>query len=197
MQRASFSLSVPECDLLPEDVGREVAFAGRSNSGKSSSLNVLCGQKNLARTSRTPGRTQHLVVFKLDDGKRLIDLPGFGYAKVSKGIRSHWEKELPDYLERRVSLAGLFLVMDCRHPFKPQEEILANWCATCGIPMHILINKVDKINKGQRVRVLSDVNQRIESLGADIISAQLFSATKQLGTQEAWTVLSDWFSETS
>ncbi len=195
MQRASFSLSVPKCAMLPDDIGREVAFAGRSNSGKSSSLNVLCGQKNLARTSRTPGRTQHLVVFGLDSGRRLIDLPGFGYAKVSKSIRSHWEKELPDYLEQRTSLAGLFLVMDCRHPFKPQEELLASWCASCGIPMHILINKVDKLNKSQRLGVLSKVNRYIEDLGAEHISAQLFSASKHLGYEEAWAVLADWFLE--
>ena len=195
MQRASFLLSVPKCTMLPEDVGLEVAFAGRSNSGKSSSLNVLCGQKNLARTSRTPGRTQHLVVFGLASSRRLVDLPGFGYAKVSKTLRSHWEKELPEYLERRASLAGLFLVMDCRHPFKPQEEVLTNWCANCGVPMHILINKIDKLGKSQRARVLSEVSQRIKDLGTDNISAQLFSAAKHIGSEEAWTVLADWFSD--
>ena len=195
MQRASFLFSVPKCNMLPEDIGREVAFAGRSNSGKSSSLNVLCGQKNLARTSRTPGRTQHLVVFGLAPSRRLIDLPGFGYAKVSKTLRSHWEKELPEYLERRTSLAGLFLVMDCRHPFKPQEEILANWCANCGVPMHILINKIDKLGKNQRGRVLSEVSKRIKGLGTDNISAQLFSAAKRIGSEEAWTVLADWLSD--
>ena len=103
LKQAQFTLSVPEARLLPADVGREIAFAGRSNAGKSSALNVLCAQRGLARTSRTPGRTQHIVVFELDDGRRLIDLPGFGYAKVAKAMRAHWEEALPEYLETRSS----------------------------------------------------------------------------------------------
>jgi GTP-binding protein len=106
MQRAAFRVSVPEARLLPADSGREVVFAGRSNSGKSSAINVLCNQRQLARTSRTPGRTQHLVVFDIDADRRLIDLPGFGYAKVPKGMRALWEKTLPRYLETRQALIG-------------------------------------------------------------------------------------------
>ena len=184
-------MSVPRCSLLPSDEGYEVAFAGRSNSGKSSALNVLCGQKNLARTSRTPGRTQHLVVFNLDSQRRLMDLPGFGYAKVAKSLRSHWEQELPDYLETRKSLAGLVMLMDVRHPLKPQEEVLIEWCASCDVSMLILINKSDKVSRGEGVNVLSKVNRRI-SESSDVISAQLFSATKHRGIESAWCTIEEW-----
>jgi GTP-binding protein len=129
LQNARFSKSVPEPHLLPPDRGREVAFAGRSNTGKSSAINVLCGQHGLARISRTPGRTQHLVVFDLDAERRLIDLPGFGYAKVAKSMRTHWERALPEYLEQRRTLVGLVLLMDIRHPLKPQDELIIGWCA--------------------------------------------------------------------
>ena len=191
MQQASFQMSVPRCSLLPSDEGYEVAFAGRSNSGKSSALNVLCGQKNLARTSRTPGRTQHLVVFNLDSQRRLMDLPGFGYAKVAKSLRSHWEQELPDYLETRKSLAGLVMLMDVRHPLKPQEEVLIEWCSSCDVSMLILINKSDKVSRGEGLNVLSKVNRRI-SESSDVISAQLFSATKHQGIESAWCTIEEW-----
>jgi GTP-binding protein len=184
-------MSVPKCSMLPSDEGYEVAFAGRSNSGKSSALNVLCGQKKLARTSRTPGRTQHLVVFNLDSERRLMDLPGFGYAKVAKGLRSHWEQELPDYLESRQSLAGLVMLMDVRHPLKPQEEVLIEWCSSCGVSMRILINKADKVSRGEGLNVLSSVNRRI-AMSSGTISAQLFSATKQQGVEDAWCAIEKW-----
>lgn len=191
LKQAQFTLSVPEARLLPADVGREIAFAGRSNAGKSSALNVLCAQRGLARTSRTPGRTQHIVVFELDDGRRLIDLPGFGYAKVAKAMRAHWEEALPEYLETRASLSGLILLMDIRHPLKPQDVAVLEWCSHAGVPAHVLLNKCDKLGRGPATATLHQVTATIAKQGW-AASAQLFSALKQDGTEQAWQVLATW-----
>ena len=191
LKQARFSLSVPEARLLPADVGREIAFAGRSNAGKSSALNVLCAQRGLARTSRTPGRTQHIVVFELDDQRRLIDLPGFGYAKVAKSMRAHWQQALPEYLETRASLAGLILLMDIRHPLKPQDVAVLEWCNHAGVPAHVLLNKSDKLGRGPATATLHQLTtaMRKQSWAA---SAQLFSALKQDGSEQAWQVVAEW-----
>ena len=191
LQGARFGMSVPEPRLLPSDHGLEIAFAGRSNSGKSSAINVLCGQHALARTSRTPGRTQHLVVFDLDDGRRLVDLPGFGYAKVAKTMRAHWERALPEYLEERQSLAGLVLLMDIRHPLKPQDELIIRWCAHAGVPLHVLLSKCDKLGRGQAAAARLQVKRYLETLVGDL-DVQLFSALKRIGLEEACTRLADW-----
>ncbi|MCB1746546.1 MAG: YihA family ribosome biogenesis GTP-binding protein [Gammaproteobacteria bacterium] len=192
LQNAHFLLSSPELRQLPGDHGIEVAFAGRSNSGKSSAINVLCNQRNLARTSRTPGRTQHFVVFALDETRRLVDLPGFGYAKVAKSVRAHWDRALPQYLERRQSLAGLVLLMDIRHPIKPQDEIIIAWCAAAGVPLHVLLNKADKLSRGAALDTLRAVERHLAAHGGEASSVQLFSALKQQGVEEAFTVLADW-----
>ncbi|MEQ8231188.1 MAG: ribosome biogenesis GTP-binding protein YihA/YsxC [Gammaproteobacteria bacterium] len=192
LQGARFALSVPDLRRMPPDSGREVAFAGRSNSGKSSALNVLCGQRSLARTSRTPGRTQHLVVFDLDAGRRLVDLPGFGYAKVSKSLRAHWERELPAYLERRRTLAGLVLLMDVRHPLKEQETTLISWAAAAGVPLHVLLNKADKLGRGAQAEALRLVERHLGTHGGPLASAQLFSALRHDGLEAAWAVIGDW-----
>jgi GTP-binding protein len=191
LKTARFTLSVPEARLLPADVGREIAFAGRSNAGKSSALNVLCGQRGLARTSRTPGRTQHIVVFELDAERRLIDLPGFGYAKVAKSMRAHWEDALPEYLETRASLAGLVLLMDIRHPLKPQDLAVLEWCNHAGVAAHVLLNKSDKLGRGPATATLHQVTAAIAKRGW-AASAQLFSALKQDGAEQAWQVLAEW-----
>lgn len=191
LAKARFAISVPEPRLLPADGGREIAFAGRSNAGKSSALNLLCAQRGLARTSRTPGRTQHIVVFELDAERRLIDLPGFGYAKVAKSMRAHWEDALPEYLETRASLAGVMLLMDIRHPFKPQDQALIAWCLAAGVPLHVLLSKADKLGRGQASATLHSVNAELKRAGANG-HAQLFSALKGDGTQEAWAVIADW-----
>ncbi len=190
-KNARFTLSVPEARLLPSDTGREIAFAGRSNAGKSSALNVLCAQRGLARTSRTPGRTQHIVVFELDAERRLIDLPGFGYAKVAKSMRAHWEEALPEYLETRASLAGLVLLMDIRHPLKPQDLAVLEWCNHAGVAVHVLLNKSDKLSRGPATATLHQVTAAIAKRGWTA-SAQLFSALKQDGAEQAWQVLADW-----
>ena len=195
LQNAQFHSSFPQPRQLPADRGVEVAFAGRSNSGKSSAINVLCTQRNLARTSRTPGRTQHLVVFELEPGRRLIDLPGFGYAKVSKTMRAHWQRALPEYLEQRRSLTGLVLLMDVRHPLKPQDVILISWCARADVSLHILLNKADKLGRGAATAVLHDVERYLAKNAAGVASVQLFSALKHQGCEAAWAVLGRWLSE--
>lgn len=191
LRQAQFAMSVPQPQLLPVDVGREIAFAGRSNAGKSSALNLLCGQRALARTSRTPGRTQHLVVFTLDAERRLIDLPGFGYAKVAKAMRAHWEEALPEYLETRHSLAGMMLLMDIRHPLKPQDVAVLEWCTHAGVPVHVLLNKSDKLSRGPATAALLQVKASLaKQQWAG--SVQLFSAFKQEGAEQAWRVLAEW-----
>ncbi len=191
LQSARFGRSVPEPRLLPPDTGLEVAFAGRSNTGKSSAINVLCGQHALARTSRTPGRTQHLVVFDLDPERRLIDLPGFGYAKVSKTMRAHWERALPEYLEQRATLAGLVLMMDIRHPLKPQDELIINWCARAEVPLHVLLSKCDKLGRGQAAAARLLVQRYLKTIGGDL-EVQLFSAPKHIGLEDAYARLAEW-----
>jgi GTP-binding protein len=195
LQNAQFHSSYPEPAQLPPDVGVEVAFAGRSNSGKSSAINVLCAQGNLARTSRTPGRTQHLVVFELAAQRRLVDLPGFGYAKVSKSLRAHWQRALPEYLERRRSLAGLILLMDIRHPLKPQDEMLVSWCAKADVRVHVLLNKSDKLSRGAANSTLLQLQRDLAKSAAHVASAQLFSALRRRGCETAWGVLGKWLVE--
>lgn len=192
LQGARFTISVPELRQMPPDHGREIAFAGRSNSGKSSAINLLCQQRTLARTSRTPGRTQHLVVFELDAERRLIDLPGFGYAKVSKDMRAHWERVLPQYLERRRSLAGLVLLMDIRHPLKPQDLILITWCRQSDVPLHVLLSKADKLSRGAAAQTLRAVAAHLTRHGGAQASVQLFSALKHDGAEAAYGVLARW-----
>ena len=191
LQGAQFISSVPNAGALPDDVGIEIAFAGRSNTGKSSAINVLCAQRALARTSRTPGRTQQLVVFDLDDERRLIDLPGFGYAKVSKRVRAHWQRALPEYLETRRSLVGLVVVMDVRHPLKEHEEILIDWCSRAEVAVHVLLNKSDKLSKGQGQNTLNRVLRHLDASGGEA-SAQLFSAQKRQGLEEAYEAIARW-----
>lgn len=193
LSRAQFHSSYPEPRQMPADVGVEVAFAGRSNAGKSTAINALCAQRSLARTSRTPGRTQHLVVFELDAQRRLIDLPGFGYAKVSKSVRAHWQRALPEYLEQRRSLNGLVLLMDCRHPLKELDEIVIAWCRDAAVPLHVLLSKADKLSRGAASAELHKVRRYLEKNGGEQATVSLFSALKHQGYDQAWTVLAPWF----
>jgi GTP-binding protein len=191
LQQARFAQSVPSPRQLPPDEGIEIAFAGRSNTGKSSAINVLCAQRGLARTSRTPGRTQHLVVFELDAGRRLVDLPGFGYARVARSVREHWERALPAYLEQRRSLTGLVLLMDVRHPLRDQERQLLAWCADVEVPIHLLLNKADKVGRGEGAATLARVTAHLRELGS-VGEAQLFSAQTRLGTEGVYARLAQW-----
>ena len=193
-RQARFLTSANRLDQLPADRGAEVAFAGRSNAGKSSALNAICDQHGLARTSRTPGRTQMINVFPLDDARRLIDLPGYGYAKVPEAMRAHWRGVLDTYLRTRASLTGLVLVMDSRHPLREFDCDMLAFGAASGRRCHCLLTKSDKLSRSEGLRTLAAVRKRLE---ADFpgAGAQLFSSTARTGLDEARALLAAWLQE--
>jgi len=176
----------------PPDAGVEVAFAGRSNAGKSSALNCLADQKSLARTSKTPGRTQLINFFSIDEARRLVDLPGYGYARVALEIKRRWQQEMAAYLERRGSLAGLVLVMDVRHPLTDYDREMLAWCAHRALPVHVLLTKADKLKRGPAEATRLQVRRALVELhpGATV---QLFSALKRTGLEAALAQLDRWF----
>ena len=188
-RKTTFLLSAHTLDQCPQDSGFEVAFAGRSNVGKSSVINAVTGNHKLARTSKIPGRTQQLNFFKVEDGVRLVDLPGYGYARVPEKLKQHWGMVLQSYFEMRNSLRGLFLIMDIRHPFKPFDIEMLEWCAKAGLPAHILLNKADKLSRAAARRALEMAGQR--SSGRPV-STQLFSIVNKTGIEEARQQLDSW-----
>lgn len=190
-QQATFLISAAKVDQCPPDLGREIAFAGRSNAGKSSALNTLT-HANLARTSKTPGRTQLLNFFRLDDERRLVDLPGYGYAKVPIPLKQHWQMHLEAYLGSRASLAGVVLMMDIRHPLTEFDRMMLDWAHTSGMPLHILLTKADKLAFGAAKNALLKVQKDVRQGWGDGISVQLFSAPKRQGIEEAQAVLARW-----
>ncbi len=190
-QQAAFLTSANQIKQLPNDEGYEVAFAGRSNSGKSSAINVLTNQKNLARTSKTPGRTQLINFFQLDTERRLVDLPGYGFAKAPQAIKLHWQKVLERYLNERHCLKGLILLMDIRHPLTEFDTQMLEWCQYVDVPTHILLTKSDKLGSNKANNSLQQVKTKIKKL--DNTSIQLFSALKRTGITELQTCLNDWF----
>ena len=181
-RKAKFLLSCPSLKGCPDDNGYEVIFAGRSNAGKSSAINTLTEQKKLAKVSRTPGRTQHLVFFELDEQRRLVDLPGYGYAKVPDAIKQKWNQNMSEYFDNRNCLKGAILVMDCRHPFKPFDEMMLQWCINNNVDTNILLTKSDKLKKG----AASSTKLAVKNALKDIpnINVQLFSALKKEGVSE-------------
>jgi GTP-binding protein len=187
---ARFLLSVPDPRQAPSDTGIEVAFAGRSNAGKSSALNALTQRKSLARTSKTPGRTQHLVFFELDGERRLVDLPGYGYAKVPEKVRRHWGQAMEAYLTHRQSLKGLILMMDVRHPLTDFDTQMLQWCQHANMPVHILLTKADKLKRGPAMSSLLKVQKTLAQ--QHNVSVQLFSALKHTGVEQAREVLDGW-----
>lgn len=188
-----FLTSVQELKQLPHDEGIEVAFAGRSNSGKSSALNTLTRQKNLARTSKTPGRTQMINFFQVEPGYYLVDLPGYGYARVPEKVRRHWEYILQRYLSERRALRGLFLLMDIRHPLTELDRQMLNWCESRSLPCHILLTKADKLKYGATSATLHRVRRTLtQEYGQTTI--QLFSALDKRGLDEAYAKLDEWLS---
>ncbi len=189
--KAHFLMSAPDLRQLPTTIEREVAFAGRSNAGKSSALNALTQQKSLARTSKTPGRTQLINVFPLDDRLALIDLPGYGYAKVTSAMRSHWQRTLPEYLANRPGLRGVMLIMDVRHPLTEYDRQMVEWCGHQNLPVHILLTKADKLKRGAAMNTLLKV-QKVLREEFPHASAQLFSALKKDGIDEAHAKLDSW-----
>jgi GTP-binding protein len=186
-----FITSVRELSQLPPDRGREVAFSGRSNAGKSSALNAITGQKSLARISKLPGRTQMINFFQIDLDHRLVDLPGYGYAKVPEAMRRYWQTQLPHYLNVRKTLCGLFLLMDVRHPFTALDVQMLTWCQHRKLPSHILLTKADKLKRGV---ALTNLQQAKTLLGQQFpyASIQLFSALRGLGITEAHAKLDEW-----
>lgn len=191
LHQAIFLQSAQTLAQCPADVGFEVAFAGRSNAGKSSAINRLTGQNSLARTSKTPGRTQLINLFQLDDSRRLVDLPGYGYAKVEKAKRNQWQKDLDAYLAGRESLVGLVLLMDIRHPLKDFDQMLINWSAQSSLPLHILLTKADKLGFGAAKQALLQTQKALKDHPAPL-SLQLFSAVNDLGDDAAWQKLGEW-----
>lgn len=191
LHRARFFTTASSLDNLQFPSAAEVAFAGRSNAGKSSAINTLANQKRLAFTSKTPGRTQQLNFFDLGDDKYLVDLPGYGYAKVQKSERARWDAFLSAYLSTRECLAGMMLIMDSRHPLTELDVQMLDWFAVTGKPVHALLTKADKLSRNEQAatlaKVRSTLNQRI---GRNTVS--LFSALKKTGIEEAEAVLSAW-----
>lgn len=177
---------------LPPDEGIELAFAGRSNAGKSSAINLITQQRGLAKVSRTPGRTQMINHFLVDQGRYLVDLPGYGYAKVSHKIRRHWEHTLQQYLSTRNSLRGLILVMDIRHPLQEADWQMIEWCCTAGLGLHILLTKADKLSRSAADKTLCAAVQKLESEGV-AASLQLFSAHDKTGLDDVHGLLDEWF----
>jgi len=180
----TFLLSAPTPEHLPPDRGAEIAFAGRSNAGKSSALNTLTGQGALARVSKTPGRTQQLVVFTLDDTRRLIDLPGYGYAKVPGAIQDVWHRALDQYFRERQSLSGLLLAMDIRHPLTDFDQTMLAFARSRELPVHILLTKADKLGHGAAMNALHAVRKGLADFKA-AASVQLFSSTEKTGAMDA------------
>lgn len=193
--QATFLKSAAKVDQLPEDIGIEVAFAGRSNAGKSSALNCLTQIRGLARTSKTPGRTQLINLFNLaSENHRLVDLPGYGYAKVSLAVKQDWQKNLAQYFEVRRCLKGLVLLTDIRHPLKEQDQIMIDWCLERGLAVHILLSKADKISRGQGMSVMSQVQKHYEE-EADLVTVQTFSSLKKQGVDKLIHQLNHWFDD--
>jgi GTP-binding protein len=229
-RRATFTLGAPTVAYLPPDSGYEVAFAGRSNAGKSSAINSITGQKALARVSKTPGRTQHINFFELEanldptlnQGRRLVDLPGYGYAKVAHSVKEQWQAALEEYLNTRQSLQGLMIVMDIRHPLTPFDQQMLDTCHHAHLPTHILLTKADKLSKGaagatlQQVRRTLTERYQTEKLippfrgggalahpapeatpsppedDAPLPTVQLFSALRGIGIEDAHRKLDEW-----
>ncbi len=189
--QVKFLISASKLSQTPADDGIEVAFAGRSNAGKSSALNTLCQQKSLARTSKTPGRTQLLNFFAVDETRRLVDLPGYGFAKVSEQIKLQWQDTLADYLENRHSLRGVILLVDVRHPLKEFDRQMLQWSSQINRPVHILLTKADKLSHGAAANSLQQIRKEIAPFG-EMVSVQLFSSLKRQGIDQAHAVLDEW-----
>ncbi|MCD6047568.1 MAG: YihA family ribosome biosis GTP-binding protein [Gammaproteobacteria bacterium] len=173
------------------DRGAEVAFVGRSNAGKSSALNAIAGIKKLAKVSNTPGRTQLINLFALDDHRRLVDLPGYGYAAVPQEIKLRWQTTLANYLESRESLQGLILLMDIRHPLKELDQNFLVWSARRNLPVHVLLTKADKFSKGGAANILQQVLPELRKLHPNA-TAQLFSSPNKMGVDQAQKQIIQW-----
>jgi GTP-binding protein len=190
-QNASFYISAHNLRDLPPPAGIEVAFAGRSNAGKSSALNTMANHNRLAYVSKQPGRTQLINFFALGDDRFLVDLPGYGYAKVPQAMREHWQMTLSAYLSYRTSLHGLVLVMDCRHPLTPLDRQMLDWFCPSGKPVHVLLTKSDKLSRNAANQTLQAVKKELNETWGNC-TVQLFSSLKKQGVEEAEKIIGQW-----
>jgi GTP-binding protein len=190
--QAKFINSAPRLQDAPPDQGMEIAFAGRSNAGKSSAINTLVQQNALARVSKTPGRTQLLNFFEIDAQRKLVDLPGYGYAKVPVTIKKEWQKMMENYLKNRQALCGIVLVMDIRHPLTEFDWQMVEWCEHSKLPLHILLTKADKLNFGAAKNTLLKVQKDL-SQSSIVVTLQLFSALNKVGIDDVHQILDEWF----
>lgn len=190
--KAKFLLSVAEIKQLPPDQGIEVAMVGRSNAGKSSVLNRITQNKGLARVSKTPGRTQLVNIFVLDEARRIVDLPGYGYAKVPLSAKLKWQKTVDAYIEGRDCLKGVVLIMDIRHPFKELDSQLLKYCNHRNLPVHLVLNKADKLSNNQIAIVQREVKATLTEYH-NSVTFQIFSALKGTGLDQLYSVLNKWY----
>lgn len=190
--QAKFLMSASQLNEAPKDQGKEVAFAGRSNAGKSSALNALTRQKALARISKTPGRTQLLNFFEIDEQRKFVDLPGYGYAKVPLAVKKKWHKMMETYLVKRDALCGIILVMDVRHPLTDFDMQMIEWCEYSKLPLHILLTKSDKLKYGAAKNTLLKVQKQLSDINV-AVTLQLFSSLKKTGLDDVHEILDQWF----
>lgn len=187
---ATFLLSAVALEQLPQDEGIEIAFIGHSNAGKSSALNAISGVKGLARISKTPGRTQAINLFAIDEHRRFVDLPGYGYAKVPANIKQRWQETINRYLQKRRCLRGLILIMDIRHPLKELDRKLLEWAEQCKLPVHILLSKADKLSRSQALHTLHKIEHEIKDYTK--VTVQCFSSLTHSGLEDVLLQLDEW-----
>ncbi|MBL4817361.1 ribosome biogenesis GTP-binding protein YihA/YsxC [Shewanella benthica] len=194
-RKAKFLISAPDIahldEYLPGDVGIEIAFAGRSNAGKSSALNLLTDQRSLARTSKTPGRTQLINVFELDEHRRLVDLPGYGFAQVPLALKKKWQQALGEYLQERQCLGGMVVLMDIRHPLKDLDMQMIQWGVESEIPVLALLTKADKMKQSERMKMVNEVRKHLGDFG-DRVKVEPFSSLKGIGKAKVLDILNTW-----
>lgn len=191
-RRTTFVTSAPDISKLPNDVGAEIAIIGRSNSGKSSSINAICDQKTLAKTSRTPGRTRLINLFKVNEGKYLVDLPGYGYAQVPEQMKRQWQKAMTDYLQQRKCLCGLVVTMDIRTPLRDHDRMIIDWSIAANLPCLILLTKADKFGVNKRKEMVGEVKTQLSEFGGNF-TIIAFSSLRKIGIDETRNVLKNWF----
>ncbi|MCQ1057910.1 ribosome biogenesis GTP-binding protein YihA/YsxC [Photobacterium sp. DNB23_23_1] len=191
-RNTGFITSAPTIRHLPNDTGVEIAFAGRSNAGKSSALNRITDQKSLARTSKTPGRTQLINMFEVIPGCNLIDLPGYGYAQVPLEMKLKWQESLGEYLQKRECLQGLVVLMDIRHPLKDLDQQMIMWAIESRLPVLVLLTKADKLKSGARKQQLMKVRDSVKTFGGDV-QVEAFSSLKGIGVDQVRRKLDEWF----
>lgn len=192
-RKTKFITSAPNIKALPSDLGSEIAFAGRSNSGKSSALNAICDQNRLAKTSRTPGRTRLINLFEVSPHCSLVDLPGYGYAAVPDSMKREWQRSMSEYLQKRNALRGIVITMDIRHPLKDHDRLIIDWSLAANLPALILLTKADKLSASQRAKTIKDLKYDLMEFGGNF-TIIAFSALRKIGIEDTRAVLRQWFS---